>query len=155
MLLAHNTCQKQCMTSKFEILQLYLMSFQLYIASFPGEENRSGFCIPAGQNLIPEQAKILDASDYSAKHTNDLRTESGTDENEVDDDDDDSSDSKGVEPYETTKEGTRKTPRADKKASRKENKKKVKEEKGEARKTKTPKYLKKKKNKVSKNIRAR
>lgn len=65
--------------------------------------------------------------------------------------DDDSSDS-GVNPCDTMKKGTGKTLPADKKAARKENKKKVKEKKREARKTKTPKYVKKKKNSVKKNI---
>lgn len=117
---------------------------------FPRGLSRSGLqYISTDQNLLPKQPKVSDTSDFLTKLTDNLGTETGTDENEVDDDD--CSDLKGVDPYATTKEeGTRKTLPADKKAARKENKKKVKEEKREARKTKTTKYVKKKKNKLSK-----
>lgn len=107
--------------------------------------------IPTDQNLVPKHLEILDTSYICTKHTNNLGTESGTDENEVVDDDD-SSDSEGVKSYDTMKEGTRKTLPADEKAARKENKKKVKEEKRQARRTKTAKYVKKRKNKLPKNI---
>lgn len=116
-----------------------------------GQSSSGLWYIPTDQNLVPKHLEILDTSYICTKHTNNLGTESGTDENEVVDDDD-SSDSEGVKSYDTMKEGTRKTLPADKKAARKENKKKVKEEKRQARRTKTAKYVKKKKNKLPKNI---
>ncbi|KAI3988963.1 hypothetical protein MKX01_016534 [Papaver californicum] len=102
---------------------------------------------PAPKQLL-KQPKKSDTNDTSTEQTNNFGTDSGTD-------DDDSSDSKGVEPYDATKDVAQEPLRpADKKAARKENKKKVKQEKKEAHKTKTPKAVRKKKKKLSKNIKA-
>ncbi|MCL7040014.1 hypothetical protein MKW94_004958 [Papaver nudicaule] len=102
--------------------------------------------ISTDQKQLLKQTKESDTNDTSSEQTNNYEDE--------EEDDDDPSDSKGVEPYSTTKDGTQET-LPDKKAARKENKKKVKEKKREVRKTKTPKAVKKKKKKLSKNIKAR
>ncbi|KAI3902791.1 hypothetical protein MKW92_052155 [Papaver armeniacum] len=99
-------------------------------------------------SLFPAQKQLLkdlkewEPYDTSTEHTDistNSETQSGTDEDE-----------------DSRKDGRQVTlVPADKKAARKENKKKVKEEKREARKTKTPKAVRKKKKKLSKNIKAR
>ncbi|MCL7047594.1 hypothetical protein MKW94_000937 [Papaver nudicaule] len=103
----------------------------------------SQYCSTA-QNQLPEQPNASDTNDPSTDQTNNC----GTDENDEEVDDDSSSGSKGVEPYDTAKDGAQETLPADKKAARKENTKKVKEEKREARKSR--KDVTKKKKKLSK-----